>query len=205
LLGGNLGELGLLILPALAGVPSPLNTRQILAVNLLSDVLPALMVTLERPQQRRLNLYAREGGARTDALLHKEIFTRGLATALPSLAAFGVAARLGTPAEAATAAFAALVSTQLSQTLVLELSNPSRNWMVLGAIAASLSLLGATLFLPWVRTIFMLGSPSGMVLPLTAVAALAAPAVNWLAASLIQGTLPRPVQLAPSPTLSMAT
>ena len=35
------------------GLASPLNTRQILVVNLITDALPALSVTLQAPEHRR--------------------------------------------------------------------------------------------------------------------------------------------------------
>src|SRR5581483_12305601 len=44
LLGGNLGELGLVVGASALGLASPLVTRQILAVNLITDALPALAV-----------------------------------------------------------------------------------------------------------------------------------------------------------------
>ena len=54
LLGGNAGELGLIVGTSVLGFTSPLNTRQILVVNLITDALPALSVALQQPEHRNL-------------------------------------------------------------------------------------------------------------------------------------------------------
>lgn len=65
LLGGNLGELGLEAGAAVLGLASPLTTRQILTVNLITDVLPALAVALQQPAHRELAALSREGAGRS--------------------------------------------------------------------------------------------------------------------------------------------
>src|SRR5947209_11235572 len=54
LLGGNLGELGLMVGASIVGLASPLVARQVLAVNLITDALPALAVALQEPAHRHL-------------------------------------------------------------------------------------------------------------------------------------------------------
>jgi magnesium-transporting ATPase (P-type) len=49
LLGGNLGEIAFTVLGAGLTGRSPLNARQLLLVNLLTDLAPALAVALRRP------------------------------------------------------------------------------------------------------------------------------------------------------------
>jgi cation transport ATPase len=61
LVGGNLGELGLIVGLSVLGQAAPLTTRQILGVNMISDVLPALAVGLQGPETRHLASLSREG------------------------------------------------------------------------------------------------------------------------------------------------
>jgi hypothetical protein len=104
LLGGNLGELGLIVGATLLGRAAPLNTRQILTVNLITDALPAVSLVLQRPEHRDLRALAREGTAALDASLRGDVLRRGLATAVPSLAAFLLAERSGIGTQAGTVA-----------------------------------------------------------------------------------------------------
>src|SRR5262249_39746591 len=49
LVGGNLGEIGFTVFGATLTGPSPLNARQLLLVNLLTDLAPALAIALRPP------------------------------------------------------------------------------------------------------------------------------------------------------------
>src|SRR5690606_41703767 len=49
LVGGNLGEVGFTVIAGLLYGQSPLNARQLMLVNLLTDTLPALAIALRRP------------------------------------------------------------------------------------------------------------------------------------------------------------
>jgi cation-transporting ATPase I len=117
LLGGNLGELGLEVGASLLGLAPPLTSHQILAMNLMTDVLPALAVVLQQPEHRDLASLAREGTSALDAPLRSEIFSRSTATAAPSLAAYLIGLRAGGVPFARTTAFASIITTQLAQTL----------------------------------------------------------------------------------------
>src|SRR5579875_2649392 len=90
LLGGNLGELGLMVAAGVSGLASPLTTRQVLAVNLVTDVLPALSVAVQQPEHRDLAALSREGTAALDRPLRRGILNRGAATALPSFLAYAL-------------------------------------------------------------------------------------------------------------------
>src|SRR5439155_4414072 len=114
--GGNLGELAVMAGASAVGLPSPLNTRQILVVNLITDALPALAVVLQRPEHRHLAGLAREGVSALDASLRTDVLRRGAATALPSLAAYLLARGAVGPAAAGTVAFGGVVANQLAQT-----------------------------------------------------------------------------------------
>jgi len=145
LLGGNLGELGLEVGASVVGLASPLTTRQILAVNLVTDVLPALAVALQQPEHRDLSALAREGASALDAPLRNDILRRGIATAAPALAAYALALRSGGLPQARTVAFASIVATQLAQTLDAGRAEGGLTRSVLGAVAGSAGLLLAAL------------------------------------------------------------
>jgi calcium-translocating P-type ATPase len=148
LLGGNLGELGLMVSASLMGLVSPLTTRQILAVNVVTDALPSLAVALQQPQHRNLAGLAREGTAALGTPLRNDVLRRGLATAAPALASFMTIVRTGGLAEARAVAFGSIVSTQLAQTLDAGWVEGSLSPAVFGAVAGSAGILVAALTVP---------------------------------------------------------
>ncbi|GAC1647554.1 MAG: hypothetical protein NVS4B8_20310 [Herpetosiphon sp.] len=141
--GGNLGELGLMVGASMLGLNAPMITRQILAVNLITDALPAVAVALQEPPHRNLGALAREGTEALNAPLRQDVLRRGLATALPSLAAFMIASRLGGLEQARSVAFASIVATQLAQTVDAGRTEGGLSRAVFGAVAASAALMGA--------------------------------------------------------------
>ncbi|MFZ1994892.1 MAG: cation-transporting P-type ATPase, partial [Solirubrobacteraceae bacterium] len=160
LMGGNLGELGMMVGASVLGLPAPLTTRQILAVNLITDILPALAVAAQQPEHRDLATLRREGGQDLDRLLRADVLRRGWATAAPALAAYGLATRLGTPPQARSVAFGGIVVTQLAQTVSLGRSENSLTRPVLGAIAGSGGFALAAMVLPGLRGFLGLGLPT---------------------------------------------
>src|SRR5918992_1580039 len=157
LLGGNLGEIGLMVGASAIGLASPLSPRQILAVNLVSDVLPAVSVAVQPPEHRKLSRLAREGAAALDRPLRDEILRRGAATAVPALGAYVLAGRSGTQPQ--TVAFASIVCTQLAQTLDAGRldGRPSRS--VTGAVGGTTALLALVITLPPFQRFFGLAAP----------------------------------------------
>ena len=117
LLGGNIGELGLIAGANLMGYGSPLNPAQILIVNMITDALPSLAVLLQRPEHRNLAGLAREGLDALDHGLRRDVFRRAVGTALPSLASFMLTHATAGPAQASAVAFTGVILTQLAQTL----------------------------------------------------------------------------------------
>ncbi len=148
LMGGNLGELGMIVGASVLGLAAPLSTRQILAVNLVTDILPALAVAAQQPEHRDLATLRREGARDQDSLLRADVVRRGWATAAPALAAYALTTRLGTPAQARSVAFGAIVATQLAQTVSLGRSESSLTRPVVGAIAGSGGFALAAMVLP---------------------------------------------------------
>ncbi|MEJ7804263.1 MAG: HAD-IC family P-type ATPase, partial [Candidatus Limnocylindria bacterium] len=174
LLGGNLGELGLQVGVSLLGLAAPLTSRQILAVNLITDVLPALAVVLQQPEHHNLSGLAREGTSALGTPLRNDILRRGIATAAPALAAHLIALRSGGLPLARTVAFASIITTQLAQTLDVGRSEGGISRSVLGAVTGSVGLLVATVAVRPLRDFLMLGLPGPLGLALVGAATLVA-------------------------------
>lgn len=208
LLGGNLGELGLVVGTSLLGFSSPLTIRQILAVNIITDILPALAVALQPPEHRNLAGLAREGEAAFDKPLRHDVLRRALASALPALVNFFLIAHTGTLSEAQAVAFASIVATQLAQTLDAGWSEGNLTPSVLSAVTGSAGVLVAALTFPPLRNFLMLMFPSPLGWLLIGSGAVAAVGLNrvlaWQYSHREQlAALPAPkVPLAlPAPTL----
>ncbi len=204
LVGGNVGEvLFTLIGTALGTGRAPVGTRQLLLVNLLTDMFPALAVavTPQYPQPEEasaeagVDLDAEElhrafqratlsGPAPSlDAPLMRQIVTRGAVTAAGATAAWGIGRyTFGTERRTATMGLTALVTTQLAQTLLTRRHSP----LVLGTALGSAGVLVAIVQTPGVSHFFgctplgpvawtgVIGATAGA----TAVSVLAP---NWLA------------------------
>jgi magnesium-transporting ATPase (P-type) len=170
LLGGNLGEMGLMASASIAGLAPPLNTRQVLAVNLVTDVLPAIAVAIQEPEHRDLAALAREGTASLDAPLRHDILRRGVATALPSFAAYALGTIRRDPARARAVAFASVVSAQLVQTVELGRAEGRLTREVIGAVLGSGAFVAAALVFPPFRRFLGLAVPGPLELVLCAAA-----------------------------------
>lgn len=136
LVGGNLGEIGFTLGAGLIDGRPPLNARQLLLVNLLTDVAPAMAIALRPPAPRSHTSLAHEGpDASLGQLLNRQIAARAGVTALGASAAWGVARFTGTRARANTVGLVALVGAQLGQTLLS--GNLSRPVVVTGVASAA--------------------------------------------------------------------
>ena len=180
LLGGNLGELGLVVGASVLGAAMPLTVSQILAVNAITDILPALAVILQQPEHRNLASLQREGVSALDAPLRNEVLRRGLATALPSLAAYLITLRTGSLAQARSVAFTSIVSTQLAQTLVAGRAEGHLTRPVLAAVGGSLGLVLAAFSVPTLRNLLQLAVLPPSAWLLIGEGALAAVLLNYL-------------------------
>lgn len=119
LIGGNLGEIGFTAAVGLLAGRPPLSARQLLLVNLLTDVAPAMAIALRPPTQATLDNLANEGpDAALGQPLNREIAVRAALTAIGAGSAWTVARITGSAPRARTVALAALVGTQLGQTLL---------------------------------------------------------------------------------------
>ncbi|MGE5783565.1 MAG: HAD-IC family P-type ATPase [Myxococcales bacterium] len=118
LVGGNLGEIGFTLGAGLVDGRPPLNPRQLLLVNLLTDVAPAMAIALRPPSVERLELLAQEGpDASLGKPLNRDIAARAVITSVGAGMAWTVARVFGSRERASTVGLLALVGTQLGQTI----------------------------------------------------------------------------------------
>ncbi len=151
LVGGNLGEIGFTLFGAAITGTAPLNARQLLLVNLLTDMAPALAIALREPPDRTPERLLHEGpDASLGPALVREIAIRAGATAAGATMAWGTARLTGTPTRARTVGLAGLVGTQLGQTLVAGGRSP----IVIGATAVSVGALVVIIQTPGVSQFF---------------------------------------------------
>jgi P-type Ca2+ transporter type 2C len=111
LLAANLGEIGLLVGTSVMGKPLPLSAVQILYVNLATDGLPAIALSVDPPERDLMN---RPPRSREAGIFSRSVITLiavgGLASALITLGLFTWALTSGSRlAEAMTMTFATLV------------------------------------------------------------------------------------------------
>jgi cation-transporting ATPase I len=178
LVGGNLGEIGFAIVTSLLSAQPPLRARQILLVNLLTDLAPALVVAVRPPRGVTPDSLLHEGpDAAVGDELTRAIVTRAVATASATTAAWLAARATGTQERASTVALASLVCTQLAQTAATSGADP----VVLAAVAGSATVLAGLIQAPVTSAFF--GSrpigPVGWTIVLTAAAVAAAGAKQF--------------------------
>ncbi|MBX6769262.1 MAG: cation-translocating P-type ATPase, partial [Actinomadura rubrobrunea] len=148
LVGGNAGEIAFTVYGTAVGGRAPLSTRQLLLVNMLTDMLPALAVALAPPPNG--------GGARPSRRgpfgdpLHEAIAARGVVTAIGAILAWQIGRLTGRRRRAGTMGLAALVITQLAQTLQMGRHSPA----VLATCAASVLLLAVVIETPGLSHFF---------------------------------------------------
>ncbi len=186
LLGGNLGELGLVVGASVLGLEVPLIARQILAMNAITDVLPALAVALQQPEHRNLAELGREGAATLDKPLRNEIWRRATLSAVPSLISFFITLRSSTLVEARSVAYTSIIATQLAQTLDVGRSEEGLTRPVFGAVAGSAAVLLSTLLLPPLRNFLNLAMPGPVGWVLVGAGSLVAVVLNRMLATLVR-------------------
>jgi calcium-translocating P-type ATPase len=199
LLGGNLGELGLMVGASVIGLTAPLNARQILAVNIVTDVLPGLAVAVQQPEHRNLAALAREGTTALDTALRNDVLRRGLATAVPALAAYVISLGSATLPQARTVAFASVVANQLAQTLDAGWAEGGLTPSVASAVGGSAGLLLGAIALPPLRSFLNLAVPTPLGWALIGVGALIAPTLGRFLPTFGTARLAQPQLPAPQP------
>ncbi|MBE8522131.1 cation-translocating P-type ATPase [Amycolatopsis sp. H6(2020)] len=144
LVGGNAGEIGFSVLGTLLSGDSPLGTRQLLLVNLLTDLFPAMAVAVTRPDDD-----SAPGGLGDG--LNRAITSRGVTTGVGATTAWLIGRFTpGTVRRTSTMALCGLVGTQLAQTLRGRRHSP----LVVGTAVGSALVLAAIVQTPAVSQFF---------------------------------------------------
>ncbi|HEY2448766.1 MAG TPA: cation-translocating P-type ATPase [Mycobacterium sp.] len=202
LVGGNVGEVLFTIIgTALGSGRAPVGTRQLLLVNLLTDMFPALAVAVtpqfDEPEADEYETEEEADEARRayqrsvltaptpslDAPLMRQIVTRGAVTAAGATAAWAIGRWTpGTERRTATMGLTALVTTQLAQTLLTRRHSP----LVVATALGSSAVLVAIVQTPGVSHFFgctPLGPVAwtGVAGATAAATGLSVLAPNWLA------------------------
>lgn len=202
LVGGNVGEVLFTIIGTAFGQGrAPIGTRQLLLVNLLTDMFPALAVAVtsqyvepdvadyDSPEAAEAARRAHQQVVLTgptpslDAPLMRQIITRGAVTSAGATAAWAIGRYTpGTERRTSTMGLTALVTTQLAQTLLTRRHSP----LVVATALGSAGVLVGIIQTPVISQFFgctplgpvawtgVLGSTAGA----TAISVLAP---NWLA------------------------
>ncbi|QYN32535.1 cation-translocating P-type ATPase [Pseudonocardia sp. DSM 110487] len=163
LVGGNAGEVAFTVLGTAFGGRSPLGTRQLLLVNMLTDMFPALAVAVS---SRRGASGNGEGGPLAghplrDVLLagphrgftrsvRQMVLVRGAATAAGATGAWAAGSLTRSERRASTMGLAALITSQLGQTAWAGRHSP----LVLATAAGSLVALAAVVQTPGLSRFF---------------------------------------------------
>lgn len=202
LVGGNAGEVAFTLLGTAFGGRAPLGTRQLLLVNLLTDMFPALAMAVAAPGRpatgtvpgpldgHPLEAVLLAGPYRgfTDSV-RRMVLVRGAATAAGAAGAWGFGRITGRHRRASTMGLAALITTQLGQTAWAGRRSP----LVLVTTAASFGLLAGVVQTPGVSRFFGC-TPLG---PVAWTAVLASAATGTAGAELLPALLdaePAPVR-----------
>lgn len=175
LLSANLGEVLLFAAAVLSGLGAPMSVAQVLAVNLLTDGLPALALARDPATPE---LMAR-GPFRRGPLLSRAL-TSALAVAGVAVGGVGLAAYLaGGADDSATGRTMAFATVALAELVfVFACRSPSvhawrapRNLLLVGSVAASAALVVASLTLPPARALLGTTPLSGTQVAVVAVLA----------------------------------
>jgi cation-transporting ATPase I len=151
LVGGNLGEIGFTLVGSLVGGRSPLSARQLLLVNMLTDLAPALAIAVRAPRpEAALSLLGEGPESSLGGALTRDIAHRAVVTALGAGTGWTIGRYTGPAVRARTIGLVALVGTQLAQTL----ASGGRDRAVLVSAVGSALVLAAIIQTPVVSTFF---------------------------------------------------
>ncbi|WAJ43816.1 cation-translocating P-type ATPase [Mycobacterium sp. Aquia_216] len=140
LLGGNAGEVAFNMYGTMVRGVAPLTARQILLVNILTDVFPTTAVAVSAVRNMRP---PSERGINIDDLM-QTVAIRGAATTVGASASWSLATfTRAAPQRAATVGLLGLVTTQLGQTLL-----DSRDPLVVSTVAGTFVAMAALITTP---------------------------------------------------------
>lgn len=151
LVGGNLGEIVYTLSSGIFSGRSPLNTRQLLLVNILTDTIPAIAVAVMPPREDEPERLAAEGpDASLGESLARDVMWRALVIGGATSLTWAMARPLGTEKRADTIALLTMVGGQMAQTILVA----PRSKLVLGSSLGSLALLLGIVETPGVSHFF---------------------------------------------------
>jgi Ca2+-transporting ATPase len=164
LLGTNLSEVAVVLAGTAAGF-EPLSVAQLLWINLVSDVLPALGLALEPPAPGLMQAPPRPAH---DPILRgqdfRDLAVEGGVIATGALVACGWGAlRYGASAQTRSMTFASLVTAQLLHALTCRPrgqagdGKPPPNWALTGILGVSFAVQLAALLAPGIRDVLGVG------------------------------------------------
>ena len=180
LVATNIGEVVLMLLAAIIGLPLPLIPIQLLWINLIGDGLPAIALVNDPPANNIMNKPPKTADASVfSGGLGRKVITRGLIIGLTSTALFAwKLAQTGNLIWARSLVIAQLAISQFIHIFDCRLereSGPvglfSNPWLI-GAVALSMSMVAGIIHVPGLQQIFGTVSLTGM---------------DWIAASLVAG------------------
>jgi len=193
LISCNIGEILLILVSMLAGLPLPLRPIQLLWLNLVTDGAPALALGVERGDPDVMKRRPRPVG---EPVINREMLIGVLVQAVVMTAAvllaflYGLRAYPNNLAEAQTVAFATLVMSELLRAFTSRSERHSvfsvgffSNPFMVGAVLSSFVLLLAVIYVPFLDPIFQtvpLTLRDWLVItPLMLMAATAAEITKW--------------------------
>jgi len=162
LLSCNIGEVLTMFLGMLIGIPVPLLPVQILFVNLATDGLPAIALSMEPGDKNTMRQKPRDPKEHIFSGLWKLITVRGILIGVSTLLSFlTVYSMSGSVESARTATLVTLVLSQLihvfeckSETkTIFEIPFLNNLWLI-GAVLVSVCLLAGVVYLPFLQKLF---------------------------------------------------
>jgi Ca2+-transporting ATPase len=170
LLATNMSEIIVMFTALAAGLGQPLTVMQLLWINLLSDIFPALALALEPPEPDILSRPPRDPN---EPIIQssdlKRIVVESSVISAGSLAAYGYGmVRYGAGPQAGSLAFLSLVSGQLLHAVscrsdthtIFDRGSLAPNPYLTAALGGSFALQALTVFVPGFRTFLGIAPPS---------------------------------------------
>ena len=162
LLSGNTSGIIAVVYASIMALPMPFQAVHLLFINLLTDSLPAIAIGIEKNNREILKDKPR---GRNSSILDKDILIsigfEGLLIAIFTILAFYFGKPTQSPMKASTMAFATLCLARLfhgfncrSDNSIFKIKLLS-NKAVIGAFVLGLILLNLVLFIPFLRTLFV--------------------------------------------------
>lgn len=180
LVATNIGEVVLMLLAAIVGLPLPLIPLQLLWINLIGDGFPAIALVNDPPAKNIMNKLPKTADKSVfSGGLGRKVITRGLVIGLTSAALFAwKLARTGDLIWARTIVIAQLVISQFIHIFDCRLEKESgqvglfSNPWLIGAVALSMGMVAGIIHVPVLQRIFGTVSLTG---------------IDWMVAALLAG------------------